>query len=740
MAREQFHIDTSLDRRHVFGVVALFLLLWSASTLPCSRAASCTCCDQKKRDNTITYSFPSFDIGLLMNPNAMAFLGNSSVSQGSLQLTPDSLNDPSKFLVNQSGSVLLLPAVKLWSVDSHGVKHDASFNTSFTMILYRLTKEIKGEGLAFVIVPTLNGPLPGSHGGFLGLTNTTARSASSSSFVAVEFDTVKQWYDPDDNHIGLNIGSIYSEPAVSLSSLQPPRNISLLSSTDSPPVTYTVWIDYNGVGHHIWVYMDVEGQPKPTQPHLDAPLNLSYHVPQRAYIGFSASTGVGYELNVIRSWNLTVDKLPADGPNKQWKLVLPAVLGSAAVTFVMISVAAFYFNSKYKELKMEMMLSEALRRLPGTPREFKYAMIRKATNKFHKTRKLGQGGFGAVYKGTLLRSGKEGKTRVEVAVKRFTRNDNRCYDDFLAEVDIINRLRHRNIVPLVGWCYQKGELLLIYEYMPNGSLDQHLFSKEQPIIGWGIRYNIVMDVAAGLHYVHHEHEHMVLHRDIKASNIMLDSTFSARLGDFGLARVVSFNKNSYTDLGVAGTWGFIAPEYSVCHKATRKTDVYAFGVLILEIATGRRALGECHETFQLLSDWVWKLHREGRLIEAIDDNVTSMEEFNTDDAIRLLLLGLACSNPNPLDRPSMAEVVQVIAKSAKPPAVPLVKPTFVWPPEGGIQLEFDEITAMNDLEAGDWDETSSNDTLAISAPSEINRRKQACAIQSRKCRSAGCHV
>nr|CAB3483869.1 unnamed protein product [Digitaria exilis] len=125
--------------------------------------------------------------------------------------------------------------------------------------------------------------------------------------------------------------------------------------------------------------------------------------------------------------------------------------------------------------------------------------------------------------------------------------------------------------------------------MPNGSLDQHLFrkndSQHHQILQWETRYtyNVIMDVAAGLHYVHHEYERVVLHRDIKASNIMLDAAFHGRLGDFGLARVIAFEKTSFTDIGVSGTWGFIAPEYAVSHKATRNTDVYAFGVLILEI-------------------------------------------------------------------------------------------------------------------------------------------------------------
>ena len=149
---------------------------------------------------------------------------------------------------------------------------------------------------------------------------------------------------------------------------------------------------------------------------------------------------------------MSIEKLPGDDRHgEKWKVILPAVIGTVAVTAAMIVAAAFYFNSRYKALKMELKLSEALRRLPGTPREFKYATVRQATNNFAQARKLGKGGFGAVYKGTL-RSPVSGttKARVDVAVKKFTRKENRCYDDFLAEVDVINRLRHRNIVPLVG--------------------------------------------------------------------------------------------------------------------------------------------------------------------------------------------------------------------------------------------------------------------------------------------------
>ena len=161
--------------------------------------------------------------------------------------------------------------------------------------------------------------------------------------------------------------------------------------------------------------------------------------------------------------------------------------------------------------------------------------------------------------------------------------------------------------------------------MPNGSLDQQLFRKsgddeQHPaasICQWSTRYSIVSDIATGLQYVHHEYEPMVLHRDIKASNILIDLTFQARLGDFGLACVLADGKNSYTDHGAPGTIGFRSPEYIYGGKATRKTDVFAFGVLVLEIVTGKRAVGRDVQ-FGHVTDWVWSLHAEGKLLAAVD--------------------------------------------------------------------------------------------------------------------------
>ncbi|WVZ83245.1 hypothetical protein U9M48_030413 [Paspalum notatum var. saurae] len=413
-------------------------------------------------------------------------------------------------------------------------------------------------------------------------------------------------------------------------------------------------------------------------------------------IGLFSSVG---QLAQLQAWNLTVDRPLPKGGGVPWVVILSSVLGSVAATAVAAAAVYLYLNSRYRRWKKELdLLAKTMQSLPGVPLQVDFAVINKATGNFSETMKLGNGGFGAVYGCTLPAPASRittttGQT-MKVAVKKFTRDlSDRRYEDFLAEVSIINRLRHKNVVPLVGWSYNKGEPLLIYEYMENGSLDQHLFhgsSSQRQLqttaIGqWDTRYSVARDIATGLHYIHHEHEPMVLHRDIKASNIMLDSAFCARLGDFGIACTVAPERNSVT--GFAGTIGYIAPECVIKWKATRQTDVYAFGVLVLELVSGKKNSGaDIPADDGHISYWVWRLHREGTLLEAVDGAIVSGKNHQPrhvieEEAKRLLLLGLACTNPNPSSRPSMTEVVQVINNVAPPPEVSLERPTLGWMPE-----------------------------------------------------------
>ncbi|KAH7849800.1 hypothetical protein Vadar_023162 [Vaccinium darrowii] len=237
---------------------------------------------------------------------------------------------------------------------------------------------------------------------------------------------------------------------------------------------------------------------------------------------------------------------------------------------------------------------------------------------------------------------------------------------------------HKHLVPLQGWCHNNGKLLLVYDYMPNLSLDKHLFSRDanDTSLGWNLRCKIILGVASALDYLHNDYQKRVLHRDLKASNIMLDAEFNAKLGDFGLARAVDNGKSSFVEAeGFPGTRRYIAPECLQTCKATQQSDVYAFGAVLLEVVCGRRP-GTQVGGYPFLVDWVWSLHREGQLLEVVDSSLG--EDNVAEEAQRFLLLGLACSHPIASERPKTKEIVQIVLGSLPVPLVPPFKPPFVW--------------------------------------------------------------
>lgn len=424
--------------------------------------------------------------------------------------------------------------------------------------------------------------------------------------------------------------------------------------------------------------MAEEGKAKPATPALAAELNLKDLVREKSYFGFAASTGRNFQLNCVLKWNLTVEMLSDDsvenGGIDNKKLIKICVgIGVALFSLLLIGVGTWLYYLHKKKAASDPNLLGALKSLPGTPREFPFKDLKKATNNFDERHKLGQGGFGVVYKGLLT------KENIQIAVKKFSRDNIKGQDDFLSELTIINRLRHKHLVRLLGWCHKSGMLLLVYDYMPNGSLDNHLFHELEGnvILEWNLRYKIISGVASALHYLHNEYDQTVVHRDLKASNIMLDSEFNARLGDFGLARALENEKTSYAELeGVPGTMGYIAPECFHTGKATRESDVYGFGAVVLEVVCGQRPWTKIGG-FQFLVDWVWSLHREERILEAVDERLNS--DYVAEEAKRLLLLGLACSHPIASERPKTQAIFQIISGSVPPPHVPPLKPAFVWP-------------------------------------------------------------
>ncbi|GLT98037.1 hypothetical protein SLE2022_155640 [Rubroshorea leprosula] len=298
------------------------------------------------------------------------------------------------------------------------------------------------------------------------------------------------------------------------------------------------------------------------------------------------------------------------------------------------------------------------------PRKFPYDELAKATKNFADEEKLGEGGFGSVYKGFLRDS------NTNVAIKRVSRESKQGIKEYESEVKIINRLRHKNLAKLIGWCHEK-ELLLAYEFMPNGSLDSHLF-KGRSLLPWNLRYKIIQGLASALLYLHEEGDFCVLHRDIKTSNIMLDSTFNAKLGDFGLARLTDHAKGSRTTL-LAGTIGYMAPECHRTGKASKESDIYSFGVVALEIACGRRSIESRYEEDQAsLVAWVWQAYGNQRLLDVVDNKLS--DAFDVKEMECLLITGLWCVHPIHIMRPSIKQAKQVLDFKAALPTLPTEMP------------------------------------------------------------------
>ncbi|KAM1021769.1 hypothetical protein ACFX2I_042822 [Malus domestica] len=282
-----------------------------------------------------------------------------------------------------------------------------------------------------------------------------------------------------------------------------------------------------------------------------------------------------------------------------------------------------------------------------------------AANGFASNGRLGQGGSGHVYKGMLQELG------CTIAVKRIFAKSDYYEKIFINEVKIISRLIHRNLVQFIGWCHEEGECLLVYAYMPNSSLDTHLFGSKTTL-RWDFRYKIALGLASALHYLHEDAEQCVLHRDIKSANVLLDKDFGTKLGDFGIAKLL--DPCSWTQTrGAVGTFGYIAPEYASGGQASRECDIFSFGVVALEIACGRRTYqdGELHGP---LVSWAWQLYLARNILFAADERLE--RKFDQIEMECLLIIGLWCTHPNSKGRLKAGQVMKVLQLEAPLPELP----------------------------------------------------------------------
>ncbi|KAJ6814217.1 receptor like protein kinase S.2 [Iris pallida] len=321
------------------------------------------------------------------------------------------------------------------------------------------------------------------------------------------------------------------------------------------------------------------------------------------------------------------------------------------------------------------------------PRIFSYAELYIGTNGFSEKEVLGSGGFGRVYRAVLPSDG------TLAAVKCVAESGDRFEKSFAAELVAVAQLRHRNLVRLRGWCVHDDQLLLVYDYMPNHSLDRLLFApaaaSSSPPLPWEWRQRVVSGLAAALYYLHEQLDTQIIHRDVKTSNVMLDSGYNARLGDFGLARWLehsqlgmslrssaSVNESSFqfrlSDTSrIGGTIGYLPPEsFQRKGSATAKSDVFSFGIVVLEVATGRRAVDLAYPDDQIiLLDWVRRLSDEGKWLNAGDRKLQE-GSYPQSDMRRLIHLGLLCSLHNPQSRPTMKWVTEALSGAGDLPALP----------------------------------------------------------------------
>ncbi|KAK1697478.1 hypothetical protein QYE76_014175 [Lolium multiflorum] len=648
---------------------AFFLsLLLLAAPLPPSAAAK----SRRHASTTATASYRRISWA-----SNLTLLGSASILPGAaaIALTTNSSDGigAGRALFSDPVRFLLLPP------------QQASFSTRFT---FRIAPSPSyGDGLAFIL--TSSRAFLGASNGFLGLYPSASDDPDLAdvSTVAVELDTHRDvaLRDPDANHVALDAGSIFS-----IASASPGVDL-------KAGVPITAWIEYRAPRRRLRAWLSYSSSRRPDKPALSVDVDLSGLLRAYMYAGFSASNGEGAALHVVESWTFrtfgfpnsshasAASPIPSPPPTDQASFksttlplptnhhhhhhhllykVLGGVLGSVVLLVLLVAISTvLWLGHSRKGRKIEepaVMMFEDKNFRGMLPME----VVRAATNNFGSENVIGIGGSGAIVFEGVLPSGSR------VAVKRFQAMRH-CSKAFESELRVtLDCPHHPNLVPLLGWCSSEHDLVLVYEFMPNGNLDSALHNKGGATLPWEARFGAVLGVASALTFLHDECEHRILHRDVKSSNVLLDAEFNARLGDFGLARMVSHGGVPLATQP-AGTLGYLAPEYVHSGVASERSDVYSFGVLALEVATGRRPT----EKGTAVVDWVWGLWGRRRLVDAADQRLQG--RFVAEEMRRVLLVGLCCVHPDCRKRPGMRRVVRMLDGTAPMTLVPDKKPPVV---------------------------------------------------------------
>ncbi|XVE80788.1 hypothetical protein DITRI_Ditri15bG0008400 [Diplodiscus trichospermus] len=398
--------------------------------------------------------------------------------------------------------------------------------------------------------------------------------------------------------------------------------------------------------------------------------------------------------------NKTTDIKPflQTGSSSKKKGIIGGVVGGAAFVLLIIALLVWFKLSARGKGKPNRGDILGATELQG-PINYKYKDLASATKNFSEEYKLGEGGFGDVYKGVL----KNGKI---VAVKKLAiMQSRRAQLDFQSEVKLISNVHHRNLIRLLGCCSKGLELLLVYEYMANSSLDKFLFGERRGSLNWKQRYDIIVGAARGLAYLHEEFHVCIIHRDIKSSNILLDDDFQPKIADFGLARLLPHDK-SHLSTKFAGTLGYTSPEYAIHGQLSEKADVYSYGIVILEIVSGQKS----HETkadpdAEFLLKKAWTLYEKNMHQELMDESLDP-NEYEADEVKKIIEIGLMCTQSSAALRPSMSEIVVMLKSKGSIERRTLSKPIYI---DEKIRAETSTSTSSTTTAS-----SASNATLSIS--------------------------
>jgi len=558
-------------------------------------------------------------------------------------------------------------------------KTPASFQTTFSFQLNNLTtaSDISdyggGSGLTFIIVPdefTIGRPGP-----WLGMLNDACESDYKA--VAIEFDTREnpEFGDPNDNHVGINLGSIVSTKIINVSDI----GVSLKDG-----FVHHAWIDYDGPQRRIDIRLGLANQDVyPNKPIFSEFMDLSPYLNEYMFVGFSAATGNHTQIHNILSWNFTstsqaflrypssetcqgkimlekttTETTATNENSKRNETPRSFLIFMAAVVLALAVLIGFYFISKHRKraAKSNTSIDEEIHRPrpPNKPRRFRFSELSSSTRSFNEIEVLGSDNRGVFYRGKLANGN-------QVALKRFSSQFLSTHGSdkkrLLKEIKVISHVRHPNLLPIRGWCQDNNEIVAVYDFVPNGSLDKWLFGAG--VLPWTRRFKVIKDVADGLSFLHTK---QLAHKNLKCSSVFLDVSFRAVLGDFGFVLMGAESKQF---------------ESVVCNGA----DVFEFGVIVLEVIGGRPRVEDTDEgksEERNLLDFAWNLHEINDKVKLVDRRMGSL--INLEQAIRVMEIGLLCTLNENKGRPTMEQVVEFLHNMEKPiPELPKTRPVALFP-------------------------------------------------------------